>query len=153
MIALTRLFLKYLESEKGYSPETLRAYRSDLDQFHSFLCAQRGSERIEPSEIDHIAIRDFLGSIYSRQRAKSTAGRKVATLRSFFKFLHQEQYIRTNPAKLVSTPRRESRIPRVLQTDEVTALIEAPGEDSPLALRNRAILELLYATGMRVSEL
>src|SRR5207244_8449568 len=115
------------------------------------LSAQRGSRQIELAEIGHIAIRDFLGSIYAQRRMKSTAGRKVATIRSFFKFLHQEGYIETNPAKLVSTPRREVRIPRVLQPDEVTALLEAPGDDSPLALRNHAILARLYATGMRVS--
>ncbi|MBI3939886.1 MAG: tyrosine recombinase XerC [Acidobacteria bacterium] len=153
MIALTRLFLKYLENEKGYSPQTLRAYQSDLRQFCDFLCAQRHASHVEPNEVDHIAIRDFLGMLHSQERKKSTAGRKVATIRSFFKFLHQERYIASNPAKLVSTPRKEIRVPRVLQPEEITALIEAPAGDSPLALRDRAILELLYATGMRVSEL
>lgn len=153
MLALTRLFLKYLESEKGYSPQTLRAYRSDLRQFHNFLCRQRGAGNVEPSQIDHIAIRDFLGMLHLQERSKSTAGRKVATIRSFFRFLHRERYIESNPAKLVSTPRKETRVPRVLQPTEITALIDATGVDSPLALRDRAILELLYATGMRVSEL
>lgn len=153
MRALARLFLKYLEGEKGYSPETLRAYRVDLEQFHDFLCAQWKVQQIEPRTIDHIAIRDFLGALHLKERARSTAGRKIATLRSFFRFLQREGYISSNPAKLVSTPRKEVRVPRVLQLDEVTLLITTPAEDSPLGLRDRAILELLYATGMRVSEL
>ncbi|HEY3132125.1 MAG TPA: tyrosine recombinase XerC [Acidobacteriota bacterium] len=153
MKALTRLFLKYLESEKGYSPQTLRAYRSDLAQFHDFLCAQWSVKEIEPSRVDHIAIRDFLSSLHSRERKPSTAGRKIATLRSFFKFLHRERFIESNPAKLVATPRKEKRIPRVLHVDEAAGLVTAPRGDSPLAVRDRAILELLYATGMRVSEL
>ncbi len=153
MKALALLFLKYLESEKGYSPQTLRAYRNDLAQFHDFLCAQWKVKEIEPRNVDHIAIRDFLGSLHSRELRKSTAGRKIATLRSFFKFLHQERYIESNPAKLVATPRKEKQIPRVLHVDEATSLVTAPAGDSPLAMRDRAILELLYATGMRVSEL
>lgn len=153
MRALTRLFLKYLESEKGYSPQTLRAYANDLRQFEDFLRAQWNVEPIEARKIDHIAIRDFLGALHSRRLKKSTASRKIAALRSFFKFLYQERYIETNPAKLVATPRAEKRIPRVLQLEEMIALLAAPAGDSPLVLRDRAILELLYATGMRVSEL
>ncbi|HEV8132358.1 MAG TPA: tyrosine recombinase XerC [Acidobacteriota bacterium] len=153
MKALTRLFLKYLESERGYSPQTLRAYRNDLEQLHDFLGAQWKVREIDPRKVDHIAIRDFLGSLHSRDLKKSTLGRKIAALRSFFKFLHQERYIESNPAKSVSTPRADRRIPRVLQPEEAAQLVTTPEGDSPLAARNRAILELLYATGMRVSEL
>ncbi|HEY2933958.1 MAG TPA: tyrosine recombinase XerC [Acidobacteriota bacterium] len=153
MRALTRLFLKYLEGEKGCSPETLRAYRSDLNQFQEFLCSEWKVQNIDPGRIDHIAIRAFLGILHDRNQKKSTAGRKVATLRSFFKFLHQEGYVQSNPAKLVASPRKEKRIPRVLQLSEVETLVTTPDAGSTFGLRDRAILELLYATGMRVSEL
>ena len=153
MRALVRLFLKHLESEKGCSRETLRAYRSDLEQFRSFLSVQWGQSQVEPGRVDHIAIRDFLGTLHLNKRKKSTAGRKLATLRSFFRFLYRERYIESNPARLVATPRKERRIPRVLQLAEASALVTAPDGESPLAARDAAILELLYATGMRVAEL
>lgn len=153
MQALTRLFLKYLEGEKGCSAHTLRAYTGDLQQFTDFLRARWGVERPGIERVDHIAIRDFLGELHGSRCARATMGRKVAAIRSFFRFLHRERYVDRNPARLVSTPKKEKRVPRVLPKEQAAVLVTAPRGDSVLAVRDRAILELLYATGARVSEL
>jgi len=104
-------------------------------------------------QIDNITIREFLGHLFQRGNKKSSIARKLATVRSFMKFLRSENAISSNPAKLVATPRQEKRLPDFLQIDSVTELIEAPDTSTILGKRDRAILELLYATGLRVSEL
>ena len=153
MQALTRLFLKYLAAEKGCSAHTLRAYRKDLAQFQDFLLRRWKTEHLAVERVDHVAIRDFLGELHGGRRSRATMGRKVAAIRSFFRFLHKERYVQRNPATLVATPRMEKRVPRTLTPDAVAALMSAPQGAGVLALRDRAILELLYGTGARVSEL
>ena len=146
---LAERFLRRLEEERNFSPHTLRAYRTDLAEFCGFL--QR--ERAAVTSVTHLLLRKFLTEIRSRRIAKTTIARKLATLRSFFRFLCKEGIMQSNPAVALRTPKKESRLPHVLSTDEVARLLDAPSGDDLPALRDRAILETLYSTGMRVAEM
>lgn len=147
-----RAFLDYLRLEKNHSPHTLRAYGRDLEEFHAYL-SRDGREQLSPEVIDHITIRDYLGYLLAKGNRKSSVARKLATLRSFFRHLHREDKIRTNPARLVRTPRLASRTPRFLSLEEVEFVLQLPDPTTDRGLRDRAILELLYASGPRVGEL
>jgi integrase/recombinase XerC len=149
-------FGDYLNYERNVSPHTLRNYMSDLEQFLDFLCPKDsdGNRRaVEIRDIDHITIREYLATLYGQQRKKTSIARKLATLRSFFKFLCREEVIELNPARLVSSPRLEKRLPRVLPIEEMFRFLESPDTGTVLGKRDRALLELLYATGCRVAEL
>ncbi|HEY6873072.1 MAG TPA: tyrosine recombinase XerC [Geobacteraceae bacterium] len=144
-------FLRYLATERNVSPHTLDAYASDLAQFAEFLRAERGAGA-GADTVDHLLIRRYMAVLHKDHR-KSSIGRKLAAIRAFFKYLVRQGEAAKNPAELVATPKREKRLPFHLNIDEVTALVEAPGEGDLLALRDRAILETLYSCGIRVSEL
>ena len=149
-------YLAYLEFQRNASPHTIRNYRSDLEQFYEHLTlTPEGEARPEPDleQIDNLTIREFLGVLYKRQQRKTSVARRLAALRSFLNFLSAQGAIRTNPAKIVASPRQEKRLPEYLMTDAVVSLVEAPETSTSLGKRDRAILELLYATGLRVSEL
>ncbi len=139
-------FCSTLKIERDVSLHTLRAYTRDLEDFFSFTDKK-------PSNINNLDIRDFLASLHHKKLKKSSIARKLATIRSFFKFLHRENIVKKNPAKLVSSPRVQKTLPRFLTVDEVFALMHSPSGDSFQASRDRAILELLYSSGLRVSEL
>ncbi|GFO62844.1 tyrosine recombinase XerC [Geomonas paludis] len=141
-------FCAYLETERNVSPHTLAAYKSDLEQFASFL-GQRGEPR--PESVDHLAIRQYLAQLH-KGHAKSSIGRKLSAIRALFRFLLREGRLEKNPAELVSTPKKEKRLPFHLNIDQVSALVEAPA-GTRLPLRDRAVLETLYSCGIRVSEL
>ncbi|QXE89536.1 tyrosine recombinase XerC [Geomonas subterranea] len=141
-------FCGYLETERNVSPHTLAAYRSDLELFASFL-AQRGEPL--PEAVDHLAIRQYLAQLH-KGHAKSSIGRKLSAIRALFRFLLREGRLEKNPAELVSTPKKEKRLPFHLNIDQVSALVEAPA-GTRLPLRDRAVLETLYSCGIRVSEL
>lgn len=148
-------FADYLKYQRNASAHTLRNYLSDLDQFHAYLSPpdSNGERRaVDVREIDHIIIREYMARLYEEKRKKASIARKLATLRTFFKFLCREQVLDLNPARLVSSPRLEKRLPKVISVDEVIHFIETPDTDTVLGKRDRAILELLYATGCRVSE-
>jgi integrase/recombinase XerC len=149
-------FAEHLKYERNLSSHTLRNYLSDLDQFHNYLCPlDKDGKRPEVDilQIDHITIREYLSALYREKRKKTSIARKLASLRTFFKFLCREEVIEMNPAKLVSSPRLDKKLPKVLSIDDVIRFIETPETDTVLGKRDRAILELLYATGMRVAEL
>ncbi|HVG20454.1 MAG TPA: tyrosine recombinase XerC [Blastocatellia bacterium] len=149
-------FGDYLKYERNVSEHTLRNYLSDLEQFYDHLCpvdSAGNRRRVEVKQIDHITIREYLSKLYQEKRKKTSIARKLATLRTFFKFLCREQVVELNPARLVSSPRLEKKLPKVLTVDDVIRFIETPDLDTVLGKRDRAILELLYATGCRVSEL
>ncbi|HKY05252.1 MAG TPA: tyrosine recombinase XerC [Blastocatellia bacterium] len=149
-------FQVHLKYERNVSEHTLRNYMSDLEQFHDYLCpvdATGNRRSIDVRQIDHITIREYLSKLYQGKRKKTSIARKLATLRTFFKFLCREQVMEANPARLVSSPRLEKKLPKVLPVDDVIRFIELPDTETVLGKRDRAILELLYATGMRVSEL
>jgi len=157
MEQLLAQFFEHLRYERNVSEHTLRNYRSDLSQFLDYLAPadRRSGKRNTPDihEIDHITIREWLSTLHSAQKKKASVARKLAALRTFFQFLVREGVIDLNPAKLVSTPRLEKKLPRHLSIEEAIKFVETPDTDTDLGKRDRAILELMYATGVRVSEL
>jgi integrase/recombinase XerC len=144
-------FLSYLKSERNVSPHTERSYLSDLEQFFEFL----GTKDV--TEVDHQALRQFMARLMKDDIKKSSIARKLSAIRSFFKYLNREGILTGNPARLVSTPRREKRLPAVLTADDAQRLMEVPAAtesgDPDIILRDRAVLETLYSTGIRASEL
>ena len=144
-------FTVYLHTERDVSPHTLAAYRSDLAQLLAFAVREKG-ESVSAHDIDHLFLRRYLAGL-SKDTKKSSIGRKLAAIRSFFRFLLRRGTIVKNPAELIATPKKELRLPFHLDIDQATALMEAPDDDRKFALRDRAILELLYSSGLRVSEL
>lgn len=149
-----RAFLNYLDLERGASRETIRGYQSDLRQFVAFLTTDTNEAIPGPSKIDASRIRRFLVWLSGRKDKKSSQARKLATLRSFFKFLHQRGQVPHNPVVQVRTPRSGHHLPRVMTKDEAERLMESPtSNDGASVFRDQAILETLYSTGARVSEL
>jgi integrase/recombinase XerC len=144
-------FLRHLEREKNASPHTRRAYAQDLAQFADHAREELGREA-RPRDVDHLLVRSFLARLHRRGLKKVSAARKLAGIRSFFRYLCREGVLEASPAEPLLSPRLERRIPDPLEEAEVLALLDVPGEESG-ALRARAILELLYATGLRCSEL
>ncbi|MCC6742676.1 MAG: tyrosine recombinase XerC [Acidobacteria bacterium] len=149
-------FSDHMTYERNVSPHTLRNYMSDLQQFHDFLAPadETGNRRhIDIQQVDNITIREYLATLYEKKKKKTSIARKLATLRTFFKFLCREEVLKLNPARLVTSPRLDKKLPVTLSVDDVIRFIESPDTDTPLGRRDRAILELLYGTGVRVSEL
>lgn len=156
MQQLLAQFFEHLRYERNVSEHTLRNYASDLGQFLDYIspAAASGERRDVPvSDIDHITIREWLSSLHAAQKKKSSVARKLAALRTFFQFLVREGVLELNPARLVSTPRLEKKLPNHLSIEDAIRFIETPDLETDLGVRDRAILELLYATGVRVSEL
>ena len=165
-------FVKYLRFERNASPYTLQKYRCDIEQFRDFVTPP-GEATLAISRVDHHVIREFVSFLYDRKLQKSSVARKLAALRTFFKYCVREKIILQNPAKLVSTPKLPKRVPRVLSAEEMNAFLDkiaagisgskenrtkkrtpASELDARLMLkRDRAILEILYGSGLRVSEL
>ncbi|WP_447975248.1 tyrosine recombinase XerC [Nitrospira sp. Kam-Ns4a] len=150
-----RAYVTFLEVERGASRETIRAYRADLRQFLSFAAAQRPADAgpLAPGDADSVTVRSYLAWLDRRGEKKSSLARKLAALRGLYRFLIREGRATTNPAAEVRTPRLPRPLPRVLTKEEANALMEIPEGNGILALRDRAILETLYSTGARVSEL
>ena len=150
-----RAFVTFLDLERGASRETIRSYRSDLRQFVSFIktFTDPQSQPITPSTIDSLTIRRYLRWLDEKKEKKSSLARKLATLRSFYRFLTKEGWTEVNPAAQVRSPRQGQRLPKVLTKDDANVLMEIPQGTSSTATRDRAILESLYSTGARVSEL
>ena len=140
-------FITWLSDERGYSPHTIINYRRDLQEF----AADAGKE-INVSEIDKQIVRNYVYSLNIKNKSSSVA-RKLSTLRTFFNFLEQEGIVEQNPMGAISMPKQEQHIPVFLSVDEVFSLLESPSTHEASGVRDRAMLELLYSTGMRVSEL
>jgi len=169
-------FVRHLRDERNASPHTLRSYQSDLEQFRDYL-QPPGKKLPALEKIDHRLIREYIGHLHAESLEKSSIARKLAALRSFFKFCVREGILRQNPARLVATPKLPKRVPSVLSAEEINLFLDQlarmepanradaedarrhrrPGADEDesrlLLRRDRAILELLYASGLRVSEL
>jgi integrase/recombinase XerC len=155
-------FLTYLRAVRNVSPNTLQAYATDLGQFFEFLerdDRRPGSDVLETATqakpdqpVNYLTIRRFLAHLRTLGLSSATVARKLATLRSFFRYLCREGLAENNPAAAISSPRLEKRLPRFLHLDEVNALLDLPG-GGLRGLRDRAVLEMLYATGARISEL
>jgi integrase/recombinase XerC len=139
-------FIRYLEIERAVSSHTLRAYKKDLEDFFEYV-------RTEPDKVDMIDVRGFIAEQIKSGLNKTTVSRRLASIRSFFKFLCKEGYIKSNPAKLVSNPKIPKLLPRFLSVDDVFSLVEKPERIGFIPVRDKAVLELLYSSGLRVSEL
>ena len=140
-------FLHHLRGEKNVSPHTERSYRSDLAQFANCI----GDK--DPASITHIDIRSFLAHLLEKKARKTSIARKLSAIRSFFKYLHRQELVASDPTGAISTPKQEKRLPAVLTVDDTLRLLNTPGPDAADPLRDRAVLETLYSTGIRVSEL
>lgn len=147
-------FTTYLRDARNNSVHTVRSYARDILQFVAFLETHGyGVETTEWKEIDYLLIRRFLGKLSEEGYTRSSIARKLSSLKAFFKFLLRQKIVETNPASLVTSPKLEKRLPTVLEKDEIERLLAAPPENTLQGLRDRAILETLYATGIRVGEL
>ncbi|MBI3923038.1 MAG: tyrosine recombinase XerC [Armatimonadetes bacterium] len=147
-------FISYLRDVRNHSAHTVRSYARDILQFVDFL-EQQGFkiEATEWGQIDYLIIRRFLGKLSEEGYTRRSVARKLSSLKSFFRFLLRQGLVSTNPAAPVTSPKLEKRLPGVLEKSEVEQLLAAPPGDNPKGLRDGAILETLYATGMRVAEL
>jgi len=149
-------FLNYLTYERNVSVNTVEAYRDDLESFIRFLSNDyytQSREDVELRRVDHLAIRSYLAHLSRRKLSRSSTARHLSALRSFFKFLMREGMVDQNPARTVATPKKEKTLPTVMQVPEVALLLEQPDVETPLGVRDRAFLELMYASGLRISEL
>jgi integrase/recombinase XerC len=148
-------FLEHLEHERGLSAHTLRAYRAELEAFHAFLAGwlDRPAASVGPEEVDLPALRAHLAALAGRGLARRSQGRAVAALRAFCRWAVRVGELAADPAARLRTPKAPKTLPRHLRPGEVETLLEAPAGDDPTAARDRAVLELLYAAGLRVAEL
>lgn len=154
MVGYINRFKGFLTSERNYSDHTVRAYMADLSEFNAFL-KERGilNDSANISCVDEVSIRAYIGWLHGKRNSKKTISRKLASIRTFFEFLMREGVIRKNSAKLIPTPKGEKKLPAFLTVDEVFKLIETAETKRVLGLRDRAMLELLYSSGIRVGEL
>ncbi len=142
-------FLDQLRHERNASAHTIAGYRRDLTQFIAYLDGRRVALR----HADNLLIRGFMAELHERRLEKSSLARKLAAVRSFFRYAVKRGWTPENPASVVATPKQERRVPSFLTEEEMAGLLEMPPSEEPLDLRDKAVLELLYATGIRVSEL
>ena len=148
-------FLEHLRLNENASRHTVRAYDSDLSQFLTFLAGRAGRRRADltMADFDLLAIREFLADLHRRGNTRASAARKLAAIRTFSRYLRRESLLDGDPAALVGTPKREQRLPAHLGEAEMSTLLDMPDASQPLGRRDRAILELFYASGLRLSEL
>jgi len=149
-------FLNYLSYERNVSLNTIEAYRTDLESFVSFLCNDYftlGRDQLQFRKVDNLTIRAYLAHLARRKLSRSSTARHLSALRTFFRFLMREGDVDANPARVVATPKREKHLPSVMQPSDIALLLEQPDVSTPLGKRDRAFLELMYASGLRISEL
>ncbi len=152
---LLRQFLDYLRLNRNLSPHTLRAYDSDLSQYVAFLTSHLGrpASTIDPRTVDSQAVRAFLEELHRRGSSRASVARRVSSLRAFGRWLVRDSHIDADPAALVGAPKVEQKLPTHLDVREMVGMIEAVDTSTPLGRRDRSILELFYASGLRLSEL
>ena len=165
---LVRQFLDYLKLEKHFSDYTVKSYGADLIQFGQYLAGEIGrppgapepAAKLTPEQLDQrklacepLTVREFLAYLYGQNYTKSTTARKLATLRSFYKFLIRRGLLSVHPLSTIRTPKQEKRLPKCLDLEQVQKLLDAPGDADLLSARDKAMLEVLYSSGIRVSEL
>jgi integrase/recombinase XerC len=164
---LVRSFLDYLKLERHFSDYTVKSYGADLFQFSQFLLGEIGRNHGDPSRVgrpfgeldaalrgvEAITIREFLAYLHAQNYTKSTTARKLATLRSFYKFAIRRGVVSMSPLSTIRTPKQEKRLPKCLDLEQVQKLLDAPGDGDLLSIRDKAMLEVLYSSGIRVSEL
>ncbi|MGE3181580.1 MAG: tyrosine recombinase XerC [Phycisphaerae bacterium] len=168
--SLIQQFINYLRAERHFSPHTSKCYAADLSQFVTYLFKSNGTHGHKNGNgavtnptgedinkrllgIDTDVVRDFMANLRDKNYCKSTVARKLATLRSFYKFLLKRSYLSTNPVAPIRTPKQDKKLPKCLSVEQIEKLLSNPDKSTLLGARDRAMLELLYSTGMRVSEL
>lgn len=150
MEELLSMFLENIEYQRGYSENTIINYENDIEEFINFL----KSENINKlKDVDYGTVRFYLMKLYDKKYSRNSVSRKLSSLRSFFKFLHAKNKIDMNPFSLVSSPKKEKRLPKFLYNEDIEKIFEVPDTTKPLGQRDSLILELLYDTGIRVGEL
>ena len=149
-----RSFVESLASEKGYSANTCRAYAHDVEEFFAYAGQDRGgrANALDVTRVDRLMVRGFLGFLHKKNN-KATIARKLSGLRTFFNFLVKHGVLKENPADFIHTPKQDQPIPTYLPVDDMFRLLDSMTADTVLGLRNRAMFETLYSTGLRVSEL
>ena len=155
MIEHLKAFLRFLALNRNVSPHTVRAYDGDISQFIGHVAAEADLKRrdLTPEALDRTAIRSFLAYLHAEGLSRATAARKLAAIRTFLRYLRREGLIESDAGGLIATPKREVRIPAHLSEAEMSKMLDAPDEEQPLGRRDLAILELFYASGLRLSEL
>jgi integrase/recombinase XerC len=153
MHRLLREFIKYIKLERRYSDNTIEAYQNDLRQFESFLKEYFHTDSVNWSLIDKRIIRGYMGWLSMQNLRKISIARKLASIKSYFKFLTREDYLEINPTLTTRTPKFEKRLPEFLSIEHMETLMEMPDENSFEGIRDRAMLELFYAAGIRRAEL
>ena len=148
-------FVDFLALNRNASAHTVAAYRRDVLQYLDCVGRLRGRrvEQLAPSDLDLTSVRAFLAELHKQGQARASAARKLSSLRAFGRYLRREQIVESEPAALAAAPKREQRMPAHLTVDEMTRLLDMPDCSTPLGRRDRAILELFYASGLRLSEL
>ncbi|MDR0964909.1 MAG: tyrosine recombinase XerC [Myxococcales bacterium] len=146
--ALVEEFAKYLVATRDASPHTLEAYLNDLDQFWAYLAPKA----IPLEKADHLTIRGFIATLHASTKA-TTRARKLSSVRAFYAFLYKKGLVTQNPGRLVMAPKKPKQLPKVVPIDDLLALLAAPDPSTPIGARDRAVLEVLYGGGLRVSEL
>jgi len=149
-------FLDHLTYERNVSINTVTAYREDLESFVGFLCNDfftLGRDQLDWPRVDRLAIRSYIAFLARKKLSRASMARHLSTLRTFFRFLMREEIVENNPARTVTTPKREKYLPSVLQSSDIAVLFEQPDVSNALGLRDLACLEMLYASGLRISEL
>jgi integrase/recombinase XerC len=148
-------FLDYLRLNRNLSPHTASAYSSDVSQFLAYAAdaLAKPVDGIEPSDLDLQTVRGFMADLHRRGQSRASVGRKLSALRAFTGYLRREGWVEVDSSALAVSPRREQKVPAHLSVDEMSRLLDMPDVSSPLGRRDRAILELFYASGVRLSEL
>ena len=148
-------FVDFLALNRNASAHTVAAYRRDILQYLDSVGRLRGRavDKLQPSDLDLTSVRAFLGELHKQGQARASAARKLSALRAFGRYLRRERLVETEPAALAAAPKREQRMPAHLSVDEMTRLLDMPDSSTALGRRDRAILELFYASGLRLSEL
>ena len=148
-------FVDFLALNRNASPHTVEAYRRDILQYLGSVGRLKGRavDQLQPADLDLTSVRAFLGELHKQGQARASAARKLSALRAFGRYLRRERLVDTEPAALAAAPKREQRIPAHLSVEEMARLLEMPDCSTALGRRDRAILELFYASGLRLSEL
>lgn len=142
-------FLEYILKQRNYSPNTYKNYNIDINEFEEYLI----EEKINFKDVDYKFIKGYLMKLYDRKLSRNTIARKLSSLRSFYKYLFNNDVIKTNPFKYVSSPKKERKLPKYLGINEIEDIFNVPDINSPLGQRDKVILEVFYASGIRVGEL
>jgi integrase/recombinase XerC len=145
-------FLRYLDVERNASDLTIKAYREDLFDLCDYLLSQASSQVVDPDQVSARDLRGYLSALHAAGYARSSIARKLASLRSFYRFAQRQQLANSNPAKPLRNPRGQRKLPHFLSDEQLSTLLSTPPSDTLAGVRDRAILETIYSAGLRVSE-